>query len=209
MTASVSSVEDVLNLALTRLGYNPPINNVMEGSRASTIALNIYAQTRDELLRQSDWGFAERNVQPALLKQAPASYVPPTVWDPALYPPLPYMFEYAYPDDCLKVRALKPVPLFIPNFDPQPNVYSIANDNAFTPSRKVILCFVPQSVLVYTGQITDPTTWEPDFVEVVAAALAKKLAAPLSRLTTAGAETEKAETVDEAQSMAVAEKAQG
>lgn len=200
----IQSPADVVNLALRRIGYKLRVGNLYDGSKASGIALDIYAQTRDQLLRQNDWGFAERNVQPTLLKQAPPAYVPMTPWDPATCPPIPYLFEYAYPDDCLKVRALKPVPVLVPSFDPQPNVYSIANDNAYTPARKVILCYVPQAMLVYTGQVTDPATWESDFLETLAASLGRRLAPSLVNMDVA-----KLEAADEAASMRVAEMEQG
>lgn len=207
MTLAISSPEDLVNVALGRIGFKASISNIFEGSLAANLALNIYAQTRDELLRQSDWGFAERNLIMSLLKQAPAGgYIPGvTTWDPALYPPVPWLFEYSYPNDCLKVRALKNVPLFIPNFDPQPYVFRIVNDNAFTPPQKVILCNVPpDAALVYTAQVTNPLTWEADFTEALAAAVARRLAPALDDLNAA-----QMEAADEMRSKAVAQVEQG
>jgi hypothetical protein len=206
MSASIRRPEDAVNAALMRLGSPLRVNNLYEGTRVSDAALDIYAQTRDELLRQSDWGFAERNVSPTLLKSAPAGgYIPGiTTWDPALYPPLDARFEYQYPSDCLKVRAIKPAPLFIPNFDPQPHSFRIANDNTYTPVKKVILCNVAEAVLTYTGQVTDALAWEPDFAEALAAALAKRLAAVLPQPGAA-----QAEAVDEAATKQTAEAQQG
>lgn len=210
MPASVSSPADVVNLSLRRMGYKLRVGSLFDGSKAANNALDIYAQTRDELMRQDDIaGFAKRTIQPALLKSAPpGGYIPGlTPWDPLLYPQLPYLFEYQYPDDCLKVRALKPVPIFIPNFDPQPNVWEIGNDNTFsTPptSRKVIFCFVAQTALTYTGQVTDPSLWEADFTEAMAATLARRLAPCL-----VGMEVAKLEAGDEANAMNVAQMNQG
>lgn len=204
MPASVTSPADVVNLALQRIGYKGRVGNLYDGSAAANDALDIYAQTRDELLRQNDWGFAERNLVLTLLKQAPAAYIPPTVWDPAQYPPPGWLFEYGYPGDCLKVRCVKAVPLFQPNFDPQPNVYSIANDNTFVPPRKVILCNVPAAVLTYTGQVFEPSAWETDFVEAFAAALGRRLAPALVSM-----EAAKLIAADEAAAKQVAEMEQG
>jgi len=204
MPASVNSPADLVNLALVRMGSKVRVNSLFEGSEAAKPALDIYSQTRDELLRQSDWGFAERNITLTLLKQAPVGgYIPPTYWSSA-YPPLPWFYEYGYPSDCLKVRAIKPTPIFIPNFDPQPNVFSIANDNSLVPAQKVILSNVPQAILVYTGQVTDMTTWEADFVEAFASALSRRLAPAL-----VGLEAAKLEAQDEAASKNVAEMQQG
>ena len=176
MTSSVTSPADVVNLALVRIGYGEPIASLYDGSRAAVAALNVYGQTRDEMLRQGGYGFAERNIALTLLKQAPATgYIPPLTWS-STYPPLPWMFEYTYPADCLKVRSVKAVPLFVPSFDPQPAVFSVENDNSYTPPVKVILCNVPSAIATYTGRVTDPATWETDFVEAFAAALGRRLA---------------------------------
>jgi len=204
MTSSVTSPADVINVALRRIGYKLRVGNLYEGSFAAKQALDIYAQTRDEILRQDDWGFAERNINMTLLKQAPVNgYIPPVTWTP-VYPALPWLFEYVYPDDCLKVRAVKSVPLFIPNFDPQPNVFSVENDNALAPPAKVVLCNVPNPVMVYTGQITDPSTWEADFVEALCAALGRRLAPVL-----VGLDVAKMEASDEGASTAMAEAEEG
>lgn len=204
MPASVQNPADVVNLSLSRMGYKLRVGNLYDGSMASTRALDIYAQTRDELLRQNDWGFAERNATLVLLKSAPVDgYIPPTTWSTA-YPPLPWLFEYEYPSDCLKVRAVKGVPLFVPNFDPQPNVYGIANDNSLDPPAKVLLCNVADAVLVYSGQVTDPSNWEADFVEAIAAALGRRLAPVL-----VGMDAAKLLVGDEAASTAIAEMEQG
>lgn len=203
MVASVSSPADVLNISLRRMGYRLRVGSLYEGSYAAKQALDLYAQTRDELLRQNDWGFAERNVTMTLLKQAPPAYIPPTTWSDA-YPPLPWLFEYVYPLDCLKVRSVKAVPLFIPNFDPQTQVFSVDNDNSLSPPAKVILCNVPNAVLVYTGQVTDPTAWESDFVEALAASLGRRLAPVLANM-----DAEKLEGPDEGASTAIAEREMG
>ena len=202
------SVEQVVNLALARIGVEERIADIFEGSVAAQLVLDIYGQTRDELLRQGQWGFAQRNVSLTLLKSAPAGgYVPPTVWSSA-YPPLPWLYEYAYPTDCLKIRAIKPSPILLPNFDPQPFVWSVENDGSYDPPVKVILSNVGSAVMVYTGQITDPTTWEADFVEALADALARRMAASSAKLK-ANLESEKFELADEQQAKAIGEAIEG
>lgn len=204
-TAAVQSPADLCNNALSRMGYKLRVGSLFDGSAAAKKLLDLYAQTRDELLRSFDWGFAERNIALTLLKSAPpGGYIPPTVWNPALNPPLGYWFEYAYPGDCLKVRAVKPTQLFTPNFDPQPNVYSISNDNAYNPAQRVILCNIPSAIMVYTGQITDPVTWDVGFVEAFSATLSRHAGPALI-----GADAAKMTASDEQFSTANAESEQG
>ncbi len=205
MTNTVRTPADVANLALARMGYRLRVGSLYDGSAAAVKFLDIYGQTRDELLRASDWDFAERNVDLTLLKSAPpGGYVPPTVWDGSVNPPIGWLYEYALPDDYLKVRAVKPTPLFFPNLDPQPYVYSIANDEFFSPPLRVILCNVKDAVMVYTGQVTDPASWDVGFTEAFAAALARRLAPLL-----VGLEAAKLIFQDEAMSTAQAEGEQG
>jgi hypothetical protein len=204
MPASVTSPADMINLTLRRIGYNGRVGDLYDGSKAAKNALDVYAQTRDELLRQNDWGFAERNSALTLLKAAPAGgYIPPTTWSTA-YPPLPWLYEYARPTDCLKIRAIKAVPLFLPNMDPQPVVFTEANDNVAPATGQVILCNVAGAVLTYSGQVTDPAAWEADFVETFSAALGRRIAPNL-----VGWEVAKLLAADEQASQTRAEMEQG
>lgn len=204
MTLAVRNPEDVVNLALVRMGRKDRINSLVDGTRLSTIFLDIYAQTRDELLHLNDWGFAERDRSLVLLKQAPVDgYVPPVSWS-SIYPPIPWTHQYEYPTDCIKVRSLKQAPLLMPDFDPQPFLFKIANDSTYTPTKKVILCYVQDAIMVYTAQVTDPLVWEPAFVEALAASLARRAAPALAPPSVA-----KAEMQDESLSTALAAMSQG
>jgi hypothetical protein len=185
---SVKNPADAVNVALVRIGWKGgEIGNLYDGSEAAMVALNIYGQTRDELLRSHAWDFAQRTISLSLLKAAPVGgYVPGfTPWDPTTDPPIPWLFEYAYPEDCIKIRAVKPVPIFLPNFDPLPNVFSTANDNDFTPAREVILTNVENSLCIYTARVTDPTTWTADFTNSFIDALGESLAPALTSLDAA------------------------
>jgi hypothetical protein len=180
MVASISSPASLVNNALRRVGFKWSIGNLYDGSTAAKVALSMYAQTRDQLLYDNDWDFAERNVTGTLLKSAPAGgYFPPTVWNGAVNPPIPWTYEYLYASDMIRVRSIRQQPLNIIDFDPQWNVFTTENDNYFTPAQRVILCYVQNAFIVYTGQITDLSTWEMDAVETFASALGRRLAPAL------------------------------
>lgn len=184
--ASIRSPQDLVNNALVRIGYKKRIGDLYDGSAASSVALDIYAQTRDQLLFMNDWDFSERNLDATLLKSAPqGGYIPPTTWNPAVNPPLPWFYEYAYPGDALKIRSVRGQPLFVINFDPQPNIFSVENDSAYNPAQRVILSNVPSALIVYTARVVDLTTWNDDAVEAFAAALGRRLAPALTSLQTA------------------------
>lgn len=194
-SASVQLPQDAVNNALRRVGYKKRIGNLFDGSAAARVALDLYGQTRDQMLHGNDWSFSERNVTATLLKAAPEhGYFPPNMWNPSVNPSLPWLFSYSYPQDAIKIRAVRGQPLFVMNFDPQPNVFTTENDNTFTPPQRVILCNVPDAVLVYTGRITDLTVWDEDAVEAFSAALGRRLAPALVSLDAA-----KLAAADEAQ----------
>jgi hypothetical protein len=184
MVASVQSPADIVNLGLSRSGNSERVGNLYDGSEFSKRALSLYSQTRDALLREADWGFPRRDIELTLLKVAPAGgYVPGfTAWNPAANPPRPYQFEYAYPSDCLMLRALRPPTIFQPNFTPTPQNWEIANDavavagQATAPGR-VILCYLGDAIATYCGQVTDMTQWDVGFVEAVANEIARALSA--------------------------------
>lgn len=200
MATPLQNPADCVNAALRKVGYRLSVGNLYDGSLAAQMALSIYGQTRDEMLDEFDWPFAERNVALTLLKSAPAGgYIPPTTWS-STYPPLPWAYEYAFPSDAIKIRALKEAPLFLFNPDPQPILYDVANDTYSAVVQRVILANIPNAIAVYTGRITDPTTWDTGFSEAFISALGKRLLPSLGNMQAIQVLTQ-----DEAQQTAIAE----
>lgn len=206
MTVSVTSPADCINAALVRIGFKGRVGSLYDGSEPASRALDIYGQTRDAVLRAGNWHFAGRTVALALLKSAPSGgYFPSSSWDPAIYPMSPqWLYEYTYPSDCLKIRAVIPAPTFPIDFSPQPNVFAEENDNNYTPARKVILTNVANAVCNYTGRVTNPSTWEANFTEALIDELARRLAPVLKDMDAA-----KFEAGAAAAAVAVAERTQG
>ena len=206
MATVVTTVADLVNLALSRIGYSGRVASLYDGSEAAKEALDIYGQTRDQLLRGGDWPFASRSVVATLLKSAPAlGYFPPNTWSPASHPAQPWRFEYEFPTDCLELRACKPQIYFVPNFQPQSYVFAISNDNGYSPARRVVLSNVADAMLIYCAQVTNPSTWPPDFVEALAAELGQRLSPGLMK----SLEMTKLEAADSAVETTEAERRQG
>jgi hypothetical protein len=201
MVASLQSPADIVNATLTRLGYKDRVGSLYEGSKASKKALDIYAQTRDQLLREGEWPFARGDVNGSLIKSAPAGGYFATAWNPSTYPPLPWLFEYTYVSDAIEIRAVRPSEILVPNFAPRPHLFAIANDGG----QRVILSNVANAVITYVRQVTDPTQMPPDFIEAFCAALARRLAIVLTQ----SADAVKIEAQDEQFETAVAGKQQG
>ncbi len=183
MTTSLSTPAAIINYALSRIGSKQRIGSLLDGSDAAKVALDVYGQVRDDKMRVGDWGFARGDVTLTLHKSAPAGgFYAPGTWNDTDYPPLPWLYSYLYPSDCLKVRAIKSPLLFVPDFDPQPLVFDTPNvptDDDPPSSIKVIVCNISGAVLTYTKRVTDPTLWEASFTEAFTAALGPILAPKL------------------------------
>lgn len=199
MTASLQSPADIVNAALAGLKYPLRVGDLYDGTPAAKKALDIYAQARDALLRYSDWGFPRGDLTLTLLKSAPLTgYNPPVGWNPVANPPLPYLYEYAYPADCLMLRSIRPTPIFLPEFVPRPYVFEIANDNvpisgqSAAPGR-VILCYCANAIGTYCRQVTDMTQWDVGFVDALIRDLQARLGPALDEITPPEVEQEKIE----------------
>src|SRR6185312_254056 len=169
----MTAVEDLCNEALRRISYPTPIGSIMEGSRAARVAVELYAQTRDDLLRGSDWDFARQAMTLTLLKTAPVGGYSAAAWTTA-YPPVPWIYEYAYPAGCLEIRSVRPTPIVIPEFDPQPNIFVLGFDASLGSPSRVVLTNLAAAQAVYTGAVTDPNQWNSSFQEALVEALGRR-----------------------------------
>lgn len=178
MANVLQTAADFVNASLINIGVQNQIGSLYDGSKEANAALAVYGHTRDVLIRSKDWQFVSRTVALELLKTAPESYL--VQWTDA-NPPQGWLFEYAYPDDMVKLRNVVGTLVLFPDFDPQPRPWSIYNDNSYTPPKRTILCNVAEALAVYAGQVTDPLTWPVDFGQALIDALGLALAAALER----------------------------
>lgn len=180
MANSVSSVEDVVNLALADIGWPQRVGSVFDGTAAAKLALNLFSESRDEVLYSQPWLFAKRSASlGAATKTAPAGgYTGATQWS-ATYPAMPWQYEYAFPADAIKILEIQPNNLPIPNYDPTPNPFEVVNEQSTSPSTRVILTNLPNAVGFYTGQVTNMSAWTQDFINAVVLKLGKRFLAAL------------------------------
>ena len=193
----MTSPTDLCNLALDQIaartsitGLNPPSppNNV-----AAQAAARLYQLQADAVFRAAHWNSARKQATLTLLKAERGTRENPSGLLPT--PPVPWRFEYAYPDDCLKVRFVIPrhhspetsTPLmtgsgthhhhhvqtglpFVPAIDTD------ANGNQI----KVILTNAPRADAVYTARIANVDLWDPMLQNAVIGALGAWLCSPVS-----------------------------
>jgi hypothetical protein len=177
------TIEGVINQALDLIGYSDHIGNIYEGSKASVVALDAWGHTRDMLLMTAQPVWAKKDIVLTLLKSAPnitngmANYLTP--WDATQNPEIPWLYQYAYPADCLIPLQIKLTPVFLPIWRPRAKPFRPAFDA--TTTNHVILCNEANAILLYIAQILDPSDWYQDFAELMIAALAKKFETELGR----------------------------
>ena len=179
---------DMANRALIQVGAREQIIAFTERS-VSAISCNVLFQPTFEALgRAAHWNCLRAQVILTLLKAAQGT---PENQDGTVLPlpPQPWLYEYALPTDCLKIRYLSPtfnqsasgVPIFPTSSSIAPYVrapreqinFAVATDKDSngTP-QKVILTNLSQAQTVYTANYADPDLWDSQFQAAFVASLA-------------------------------------
>lgn len=99
-------VADIINQSLDAAGIDFSIGDPEEGTVPAQKALRAYGQCRDQLLRGANWDFARKTAPLVML--ADATGQTPNVGSLV---PVPWIYEYAYPNDCMKIRFIPWNPL--------------------------------------------------------------------------------------------------
>lgn len=139
---------DIVNMALNRLGL-ATIGSLNDPVPQAQTAAAEFDNARDCVLRDFQWGFAER-----VLAQAPLAVAAPDGWQ----------YAYAYPSDCLFVRKATRDGLKIP--------FKLGDVGGQT----VILCDSGQAEFIYTIRVRVDERLDPLFVDALAWRLAVPLA---------------------------------
>lgn len=151
----------IFNLTLNLLGVSAPIHITnLQDDPTAILLENQYELARDTVLKDYDWNFAQSFKNLALTgNKSP---------DPN------FMFEYAYPNDCICARAILDDMGKEKKFD----IATTANNT------KTILTNLTPATLRYTRYVTQETFFTSEFV----LALAQFLASLTSDVITGSAE---------------------
>jgi hypothetical protein len=93
--------QDVANQALDAIGSEVIISDLEDGSREAQVLLRAYGQCLRQLLRCAHWNFARAQTPLNLLADATGQTA-----NVGTNVPIPWVYEYAYPIDCMKIRFL-------------------------------------------------------------------------------------------------------
>jgi hypothetical protein len=160
----MTSVVAVCNLALSHLGKDN-INDLAEASAEARACNQFYSFTRDLLLQAYPWRFAGKTLAPASVTNDK-----PGAWG----------YAYNRPNDCLKVRWVRPEYSqvdYLPRDAGTPECLCDPHEI----EGQTIYCNLSPAFLRYTFRLTDPTRYSPMFIDALALHLAVRLAMPLTR----------------------------
>lgn len=107
---------DAANDALDAIGSPSVLSDIEDGSRVAQICLRAYRRCIPELLRAAPWQFARKQAPLTLLGDSTG--LTPNVPTMVIKP---WIYEYAYPIDCVKAIFIP----YVPNNNPAQNNISI------------------------------------------------------------------------------------
>lgn len=90
---------DIGNQALDAVGWDQQLGDIEEGTREAQVILRAYRQCLMQLLRACHWDFARKQAPLTLLADATGQTA-----NVGTLVPTPWIYEYAYPTDCMKLR---------------------------------------------------------------------------------------------------------
>ena len=202
----MTSEVDIANRALSAIGTRSQIASLAEQSNEAIQCTLLLATIRDEIVRMAPWNSATNFNNLALICAAPGTPENPTIgnatWQKGIPPP-PWAYEYAYPADCLRPLYIIPqfttgfasgVPITTavtggaPSFWNGPPVrFKVAIDQVTNgvpavggQDTKVILTDQENAILTYLKRLTDPDVMDEQLQQAWVAALAGRLAIPLT-----------------------------
>jgi len=168
----MSSVIDICNMAIFRIGNGTRIDDLEENSQPARICKQFYESSRDFVLRADcDWGFATAFAQLAEVADNPNPEYP---------------FAYAVPNDCMRVRRIVN-PVFPQGVWPagmhcqMPELPRIQFRIINGSSQRLISTNVSPATLEYTLKVESPEMFDPIFVSALAWYLASQIAGPLAK----------------------------
>jgi hypothetical protein len=197
----MTSPVDVTNQAASQMGARAQCTSInpSDGTPLGDAASLLYTTQVQAVLRAAKWNCARWQAPLTLLKAAAGT--PPNPNGTTLpIPPLGFLYEYAFPVDCLAPRFILPTPLPQPAVSPplttapqvvlpfaqlsvaMPFVIGLDFNTQVPPSRvKVILTNAFTAQLIYTADISNqPDLWDPQLFQAIVAVLGAYFVNPLN-----------------------------
>lgn len=155
----MASIEEICSEALGLIGENP-IADITANETKAIRCNQFWATTRDACLRHALWNFARKRVTLVQLSDTPA---------------FGYAYAYQQPADCIRLWVVTDDATDIDSMDiaVAPVEYKLESGQ--------ILCDSEALYALYARRVEETGLWAADFVEYMAASLAAKVAAGLTK----------------------------
>jgi len=121
----------IANMALDAIGSDVQLGDIEEGSRTANICLRAYGRCRQDLLRAAPWSFARKQATLTLLADASGN----TANVGTVVPGTSFQYEYAYPQDCSRIRYIPYNPFMTPP-TPAGNIVPANADSPLTSAQQ-------------------------------------------------------------------------
>lgn len=179
-----SSQVQIANMALDVVGTRSTIASLTEGSNEANAIGRHWDNAVDAMLRAAHWNFARKQIPLTLLQDATNGGVVPSPW----------LYEYAYPSDCVLMRQLMPM-IQTQELEPSVGATSVAGVAAYGPPVKfliatdtdingnpinVLLTNQTQAIGIYTFRNTNTSMWDALYVQGFAAYLGARVCMTLT-----------------------------
>lgn len=178
---------NIINRALLSIGSQSQVSSLNEGSAQANAAATLYTPTFEQLGRSAPWNCLRKEATLTLLAAAQGTPENPD-GTTLLLPPVPWLYQYAYPSDCLQMRFIVPslsnsvsgVPIFSVNTGAPTGIYNnrnipfavaYATDTNNNPIN-IILTNQTQAIAVYTVNQPNPQIWDSLLQGAMVASLA-------------------------------------
>lgn len=158
----MSSIVEICNLALSRLGTRASIASIDEASVEARLCKAAYVNCRDTLLRDFDWGFARRIETLALRAEAP-----PAGWS----------YVYSLPNRCARFRSLWLGPQAVS----RPADWALGNITDSGGNDAVaVFANTEAAAGLYTRVVDNVDLFSASFVQALSWRLAEMIALPIT-----------------------------
>lgn len=194
----MASQIDICNRALLGIGARAQVSTITpsDGSTGADACAILFTPTFEALARAAQWNCLRKQATLTLLAAASGTPENPDGTTMPL-PPTPWLYTYAYPSDCLKMRSIVPsLPSSPPGNVPETTynnsagtnlnfggqiLYQVAYGTDVTNNPiETILTNQTQAQAIYTVNQSNPVIWDSQFQAAMVASLAAYLVPALS-----------------------------
>ncbi len=191
------SITELCNLAMQDIGKRSTISDLNENSNEARACKIAVDEVRQKLIAAAPWSFCKTAARLAVLKAAPGTPENASAiqgnWDSSMPQP-GWLYAYAMPSDCLKLRYLLTDPAVSGDAPPlfpyggsvtgpimNPVTFSLGIDrNEDDEQIRIVSTNARGAIAIYSADVPDPDLWDSDFREAYVASLAVKLSFTLT-----------------------------